>query len=209
MADTKESPNTMTKVIDYYFSLSSPWTYLGSARLSEIAKRHGAVVRHKPVNLHAVFQATGGLPLSQRPPARQRYRLIELRRWREHLGVQLILEPRYFPVDATLAAHWVIAAETQGADPGGLAHAILRAVWAEDRNIADADTLAAIAQEYSYDAATIAAQADAQSTQAAFAALTQEAIDRDVFGAPTYIVDSEPFWGQDRLDFVDRGLLRV
>lgn len=196
----------MTKSVDYYCFLSSPWTYLGSARLYEIAARHGATIAHRPVDLAKIFPVSGGLPLAKRAIQRQRYRMAELQRWRDFLDVPLTLEPRYFPVDTIPASQLVVAADTLGHDPGPLAHAILRAVWAEERDIADPATLTAIADAAGFDGkALIAASAD-DDVRHRFDAFTQEAIDRDVFGSPTYIVNGDLFWGQDRLDFVDRAL---
>lgn len=196
----------MTKSVDYYCFLSSPWTYLGSARLYEIAARHGATIAHRPVDLAKIFPVSGGLPLAKRAIQRQRYRMAELQRWRDFLDVPLTLEPKYFPVDTIPASQLVVAADTLGHDPGPLAHAILRAVWAEERDIADPATLTAIADAAGFDGkALIAASAD-DDVRHRFDAFTQEAIDRDVFGSPTYIVNGDLFWGQDRLDFVDRAL---
>ncbi|WP_366657852.1 2-hydroxychromene-2-carboxylate isomerase [Fodinicurvata sp. EGI_FJ10296] len=196
----------MTKSVDYYCFLSSPWTYLGSARLYEIAARHGATIAHRPVDLAKIFPVSGGLPLAKRAIQRQRYRMAELQRWRDFLDVPLTLEPKYFPVDTIPASQLVVAADTLGHDPGPLAHAILRAVWAEERDIADPATLTAIADAAGFDGkALITASAD-DDVRHRFDAFTQEAIDRDVFGSPTYIVNGDLFWGQDRLDFVDRAL---
>src|SRR6185436_5116132 len=98
------------KVVDYYMTPSSPWTYLGHARFAEIAKHHGAQIKVKPVDFGVIFPQSGGLPLPKRAPQRQAYRLMELRRWKEHLGVPLVVQPKYFPVDATAAACLISAA---------------------------------------------------------------------------------------------------
>jgi 2-hydroxychromene-2-carboxylate isomerase len=196
----------MTIAIDYYLSLNSPWTYLGSARFTEIVRRHGALVRVKPVDYGRIFAVSGGLPLAKRPPQRQKYRLVELARWRDHLGVRLNLRPRFFPAAEAQAARLVIACRQAGGDALALAHAILRAQWAEERDIADAATLAAIAMELGHDAAALQRAAAGEEVAAAYAADTDEAIARDVFGAPSYVVAGEIFWGQDRLDFLDRRL---
>lgn len=197
------------KTIDYYFSPVSPWTHLGHARLREIAKRHGAAIAVKPVDYGRVFPVSGGLPLKQRPPQRQAYRMFELKRWRDFLGVPIRLEPKFFPVPADLAAKVIIAAQGSGAERQlDLAGAILKACWQEDRDISDAGTLTAIATEVGLDGAGLVAAAQGAAVQTEYDRLTQEAIDRQVFGAPTYLIDGEPFWGQDRLEFVDRALGR-
>jgi 2-hydroxychromene-2-carboxylate isomerase len=198
----------MAKTIDYYYALISPWTYLGGPRLEEIARRHGAAIAYKPVALGKVFPVSGGLPLAKRAPQRQAYRLVELARWRDFLGVPLNLKPRFFPADETLAAGMVIAARRQGLDCGRLSNAILRGVWAEERDIADAATLKAIAAENALDGDALMAAAADPAVTAEYEANTQEAIDRGVFGAPSYVYKDELFWGQDRLDFLDRALAK-
>ncbi len=196
----------MTKTVDYYLSLISPWTYLGGPRLDRVVAAAGATVNFKPINLAKVFPATGGLPLAKRAPERQAYRLVELARWRDRLDMPLNLEPKHFPAPEALAASMVVAARRAGADVGRLTNAVLRAVWAEERDIADAETLRAIARENGMDGDALLADAETQAVADAYAADTSEAIGRGVFGVPTYIYGGELFWGQDRLDFLERAL---
>ena len=196
----------MSKTIDYYFSLNSPWAYLGSRLFEEIAQRHGAAIRVKPVNLGEVFPRTGGLPLPKRAPERQAYRLVELERWRRYRDVPLTLHPAYFPADEALAAGCVTALGPRSGDALRLAHAVMRAVWAEERNMADEATLAEILRETGQDPDALFAKARAADTLAAYKAETEAAIARGVFGSPTYIYKDEPFWGQDRLEFLERAL---
>ena len=199
----------MNAHVDYYFTPISPFVYLGHARFVEIARRHGASIAVKPVNLGQVFPVSGGLPLSKRAPQRQAYRLVELKRWSHYLGVPLNPTPANFPASAELAARFVLAALEQSVDAAlALAFAQGRGVWAEDRNIADAATLAAIATAQGLDAAALDERANAPDIAMRYAVLTQEAIDRGVFGAPTYVCGGELFWGQDRLDFLDRALAK-
>ncbi len=192
----------MQKVIDYYFSTSSPWTYLGHARFGEIARRHGATVRVKPVDYGVIFPQSGGLPLPKRAPQRQAYRLVELARWAQHLGVPINSQPKYFPVDGNPAACLILGAPE--AARFALAGAVLSALWTGEANIADAQTLAQLAAQHGVANANAAIEAGGH----AFPALTEEARARGVFGAPTYVYRDELFWGQDRLDFVDRALGR-
>jgi 2-hydroxychromene-2-carboxylate isomerase len=196
----------MSKTIDYYCSLISPWTYLGGPRLARIAAAAGAAIHCKPINLGNVFPVSGGLPLAKRAPQRQAYRLVELARWRDYLGMPLNLEPTYFPANESLAARMVIAAHRGGNDPGRLADAFLRAVWAEERDIADANVLCVIAGETGMDGDALLAAADSPEVAAEYAANTAEAIAHGVFGVPTYVYRDELFWGQDRLDFLERAL---
>jgi len=195
--------------IDYYFATISPWMYLGHERFVALARKHGATVPVKPMNVGEVFPASGGLPLAKRAPQRQAYRLVELKRWSEYLSVPLNLHPKFFPANGDPAACWILAAAELGTEQAlALTGAVGRAVWAQDRDIADAATLAALAGECGLDSATLAARAASPDMSARYAALTQEAIARGVFGAPTYVVGDELFWGQDRLDFLARKLAK-
>jgi 2-hydroxychromene-2-carboxylate isomerase len=198
----------MTRTIDYYFATISPYAYLGHDRLVAIAQKHGATVAVKPINLGEVFPVSGGLPLSTRAPQRRAYRLVELARWSRYLGKPMRIQPQFFPVNGDLAAHWILAAAESGpAQALALAGAVGRAIWEQDRNIADAATMEAIASECGLPA-VLAVRAQAPEIAEKYAALTQEAIARGVFGAPTYIVEDELFWGQDRLDFLDRKMAK-
>ena len=193
------------KHIDTYISLASPWTYLGWERLDTIARRHGASLAYFPIDTGVVFPATGGVPLPQRAPERRAYRLAELRRWKAYLGAEdFNIEPRHFPVPPDQAGQMAIAAREQGADIGGLCRAILRAVWCEERDIADRETLAAIATAEGFDGAALLAAADDPAMAERYLADSEAGIARGVFGAPTYVVGDQLFWGQDRLDFLDR-----
>ncbi len=196
----------MSKVVDYYYTPASPWTYLGHQRFEAIARRHGATIQYKPVDYGKIFPLSGGLPLGKRAPQRQAYRLAELKRWRDFLGVPLNIQPKYHPVASDLASQLIIAAERAGAPAGPLSFALMRACWAEERNISDAETLAGIATAQGLDGAKLLATARTPEITMLYEALTREAIDRQVFGAPFYIYKGEPFWGQDRLDFLDRAL---
>ena len=193
----------MPKVIDYYLSLNSPWTYLGSHRLEEMAERHGAEVRVKPVDFGVIFPQTGGLPLPKRAPARQAYRLTELERWRRHLDMPLTLHPAHFPSPDKLAAGIVVAAADAGEDALALAHAFLRAVWVEERNIGEREALEAIIAERGLTDLDLLSKAEGATIATRLTALTEEALGRGVFGAPTYVLNDELFWGQDRLEFLD------
>ena len=156
----------MPRQIDYYLSLMSPWTYLGSARFEAMAARHGATVTVWPVDFGQIFAASGGLPLGKRAPQRQAYRMMELKRWRAHLGVPIKLEPKFFPGNELPAARAVIAVrEQQGsASAMKLAHAVLRGVWEQDANVADPQTLAAIIASTGLDAKQVLAWSEASTS---------------------------------------------
>ena len=189
--------------IDYYDAMSSPWTYLGHRRFEALARRHGLTIRHKPMDLLKVWSVSGGLPLKQRALQRQAYRHSELKRWSEILQVPCKLEPAFHPVADRRACYMVIAAMRQGLDWSKLTHAILRAVWVEDRNIADHPTLAAIADECGLDGTSLLAATEDKAVKIEYETNTEEAIRIGVFGAPTYVYEGELFWGQDRLLMLD------
>jgi 2-hydroxychromene-2-carboxylate isomerase len=189
--------------IDYYDSMSSPWTYLGHLRFVKLAHRFGLTIRHKPMDLLKVWSVSGGLPLKQRAQQRQAYRHQELRRWRELLQMPCNLEPAHHPVADRRACYMVIAAMRRGLDWSTLSYAILRAVWAEDRDIADHATLVTIANENGMDGKALLAATEDAAVQAEYLSNTEEAIRIGVFGAPTYVFDGELFWGQDRLQMLE------
>lgn len=198
----------MGRTVDYYFATQSPWAYLGHQRLADIAERAGASIRVMPIDLGGkVFPISGGLPLGQRAPQRQAYRLTELQRYSQHLNAPLNLKPRYFPVGGDDAARLIIAADlAQGAQAAmKVAGAVLAACWAQERNIADDKVLAELLAEQGMSEAVLG-QSHSQAVQERYEAYTQAAIDAGVFGAPSYVIDGEIFWGQDRLDFVERVL---
>jgi 2-hydroxychromene-2-carboxylate isomerase len=185
------------KVVDYYMHPQSPWTYLGHARFGELARRHGARVNVKPVDyLGVVFPSTGGLPVGKRAPQRQAYRLTELRRWRDYLGMSLVLQPRHFPIQGNAAAELICAAPEE--KRMALAGELLAALWRDDRNTGDARVLAEIGERHGVR----------EADNAAFRRHTEEALAAGVFGAPSYVLEGEIFWGQDRLDLLERALSR-
>lgn len=197
----------MRRTVDYFFAPQSPWMYLGHARFTDIVQRAGAEVRVRPVDYGQIFAVSGGLPLPKRAPQRQAYRLVELRRFSEALGIPLHPEPRHFPV-AGDPAGWLITAvaEQEGAEAAmRLTGAIGRAIWAEERNVADDNVLAELLSENGLEVSHLARSQQAD-VKARYAEHTQQAIDAGVFGAPSYVIDGEIFWGQDRLDFVERRL---
>ncbi len=201
------------RAIDYYFATQSPWTYLGHQRFAELVARSDAEVRVKPVDIGRVFAVSGGLPLAQRPKQRQSYRLVELARFAKYLDMPLNLHPKFFPVAGNAAALRIIAATQTVGDAAALqlAGAMMRAVWAEERNIADEGTLDAIAAERGLDAGALRNVAASAASQERYDANTEEAIAEEVFGSPTYIprfgpAEGQRFWGQDRLDQLARAI---
>ncbi len=200
----------MALSVDYYFAPNSPWTYLGHLRFWDIARNRGAAIHVLPIDLGGkVFPVSGGLPLAKRAPQRQAYRLLELRRFSEWLHAPINLQPKFFPVNADDAARLIIAVDRKDGTHAAMhiADALLRAVWVEDRNIADDATLGQLLKERELAPARLE-ESRSQAVHDRYEANTQQAIDAGVFGAPSYVVDGEIFWGQDRLDFLDRRLAR-
>lgn len=197
----------MSITIDYYFTPQSPWTYLGHERFVRMARAAGAAVRVLPVDYGKIFPASGGLPLGQRAPQRQAYRLVELQRFSEHLQIPLNRQPKYFPVSGDPAARLITTVDEQDGSAAAMAlsSAIFRAVWVEERDIASEQVLAEILRANGLDAARLA-QSHSPEVQQRYEAHTQQAMDAGVFGAPSYVVGGEIFWGQDRLDLLEKKL---
>lgn len=195
------------RCVDYFFAPMSPWTYLGHARFVRIAREAGATVRVRPMDLGQVFPVSGGLPLPKRSPQRQAYRLVELRRFADWLRLPLNLQPAFFPVKGDASAQLIVAVDQHDGSAAALAltGAVLAACWAQDRDIADPTTLADLLQACGLPAERLA-QSQTPAVAAACQAHTQAAIDSGVFGAPSYVLDGEIFWGQDRLDFLQHQL---
>jgi 2-hydroxychromene-2-carboxylate isomerase len=194
--------------IDYYLAPQSPWTYLGHERLAAMARQAGALINVLPVDLGGkIFPVSGGLPLGQRAPQRQAYRLVELKRTHEFLGMPMHIKPQFFPVAGDDAARLIIAVgQHDGADAAmRICGAVLKACWAEQRNIADAATLVALLGECGLSAQRLELSRGAE-VQQRYDSFTQQAIAAGVFGSPSYVIEGEIFWGQDRLDYVARRL---
>jgi 2-hydroxychromene-2-carboxylate isomerase len=196
----------MPRPITYYFSLLSPWAYIGHRLFMDIATRRDLAVGYKPVVLTDVFAATGGLPLPKRHRVRQRYRMLELQRWRDKRGLDFTLKPAFWPFDVTLADRFVIAAAVKGVDPGAFLVSAFAAVWEEQRNLADETTLLDIAGAARLPSAELLTLARAETTAAIYAQNTGEAIAAGAFGSPCFVLDGEVFWGQDRLELLDDAL---
>ena len=194
------------KRIVYYFSLTSPWAYLGHAMFLDIARRHGVQIDYRPIGLGQVFPTTGGLPLAKRAPARQAYRLVELQRWRVKRGVHVNLHARYFPFDVSGADRAMIAVLESGAGPDDFLLRALRAVFAEDRNLADPVVIAEVLAEAGLNAASLMARAQSAEIAAQYQENIAMALEANAFGSPSYVLDGEVFWGQDRLELLEDAL---
>ena len=196
--------------IDYYASLNSPWTHLGGARIEAMAMANNATMRIYPVDFGAIFAESGGLPLPKRSLQRQAYRLQELPRWRDHLSIPIHVKPTFFPSNELPAASCVIALrETMGDQPAiKLAHRVLKALWQEEKNPGDPAVLAALISDIGLDPDQVLQLGSDPKWAELRMADTRAALAKGVFGAPSYVIGDDIFWGQDRLEFVERRLAR-
>jgi 2-hydroxychromene-2-carboxylate isomerase len=201
-----EEQHVMAASIDYFLTSVSPWTYLGHDAARAMAARHGATLNPRPVNLGEMFKASGQVALGERAPVRQRYRFIELQRYAEMRGKKMNFKPRHFPTNPALADHTICAVVAEGGDAFDYMGRVFAAVWADERDIADEATLADILKQCGFDADAVIARAKSPEIAAMRAKNTEDAIAVDATGVPSFVLNGEPFWGQDRLDMLDRAL---
>ncbi len=193
--------------IDYFLSTISPFTYLAGTRLEEIAEKHGATVTYKPVDIGGLFSRTGGTALKDRPEGRKEYRLQEITRQAAKAGMKINLQPMFWPANAAPSSYAIIAAQAAeakgaGGDLGAFVHSILRACWAEERDIASDEVIRDLLEQAGFEADL--ADKGLLLGAETYANNLEEAVNRGVFGSPFYLVDSgQRFWGHDRLDDLD------
>jgi 2-hydroxychromene-2-carboxylate isomerase len=189
--------------IDYYFSLSSPWSYLGHPIFARIVRENGLTVRYKPATLSRIFAATGGLVLGQRHEARKRYRMLELQRWRDKRQVPMKLHPKFWPLDPGLADRVILAVARANGPVEAVLPNAFKGVFENELDLADPGTLATLLADAGLDAKAILALADTPEVAAEYEQNIADAVAAGVVGAPGYVRDGEPFWGQDRLDLLE------
>jgi 2-hydroxychromene-2-carboxylate isomerase len=192
----------MPRQIDYYFSLQSPWAYIGHKPFRDVVAAYDLKVNHKPVVLVDLFSETGGLPLLKRHPVRQRYRMVELQRWRDKRGLNFHLEPANWPFNGRLADGVVIAALEAGHDPDRFLRRAFAAVWEDQLSLADAATLTRLADEAGLPGMALVERSASDDIGKVYEQNRQDALAADVFGSPAYVLDGEVFWGQDRIDLL-------
>ena len=196
--------------VDYFMSHGSPWTFLGHNRLNKIVKKFNVQLNMYPVNYGEIFPISGGLPVSKRPLQRQKIRLQELKRWAEFLNIDLIPEPKFFPSKSLLPSLLIIAAKIKKTNKDfELASSIMNALWVKELNVDEENTLKNIMDNLELDSEDLLSFAKSQECESMFKEYTNIAIEKNVFGAPTFIIDDQIYWGQDRLDFIERHLLKL
>jgi len=196
--------------VEFYFSFISLWSYIGSLPFQQLIARRDVEVIYKPMDLYQVFAATGGKPPKERAPARQAYRLVEMARWRKVRNIPLNNEPRYYPAQPS-TGHRMLLAALNGKAPAAATHAFvhaaLKAVWADELNIEDPATLVTLANDSGLDGTALLAANEDPLLHAREQELTAEALQRNVFGAPFYYFNEQPFWGQDRLELLEAAII--
>ncbi|MEM7742807.1 MAG: 2-hydroxychromene-2-carboxylate isomerase [Pseudomonadota bacterium] len=195
-------------VIEYIYSAHSAYAYLGSAELSRICVQHDVTLVHKPVLLTPVVEAQGGQPFRARSQAHVDYFFgREIERWAEYRNVPVInFRPTYHDADYSLASGMIIALGETGTNTDAMAHGLLEAHWRDDADLSNTDTLAKLAVKCGFDAESLLKQAASGSVQATLQANSDWARKQNVFGSPTYVVDGDPFYGQDHLALVERAI---
>ena len=193
--------------IQYYYAITSPFAYLGSKNFQYIAKKFNAEVIEKPCDLvGGIFVKTGGVPVPQRSPQRQKYRLDEIKRWSEFLNIKTNIKPKFFPPeDPHLPAKFTIAANLLGTKVV-FGHELLKQLWSEEKNISDEKNIEIVSNSFKIDFKELSTLAKSEKVSKIYTDNTEEAVEKNVFGVPTYIFNDELFWGQDRLEFLERAL---
>lgn len=191
--------------IDYYLFPLSPFSYLAGLELEAVAARTGAEIAYKPVQLMRIFAETGTPPVAERHPSRKAYRIADMARVARAKGMPINVQPRYWPTNPVPASAAIISArKAGGADLGALVHGFLRAVWVEERDIADDAVVGEVLSAAGWDPAL--ASRGLMTAVEELERNTDEALRRGVFGAPTYAVGEDLFWGQDRLGLLEAHL---
>jgi 2-hydroxychromene-2-carboxylate isomerase len=193
--------------IEYFYGIPSPFSYLGSLKLQSIAKKYNAEIIEKPCDLvGGIFTKTGGIPVPQRSPQRQKYRLDEIKRWSEFLNIKINIKPKFFPPkDPHLPAKFTIAANLLGTKVV-FGHELLKQLWSEEKDISDEKNIEFVSNNLQINFKELSELAKSEKVSKIYRDNTEEAIKKNVFGAPTYIFNNELFWGQDRLEFLERAL---
>lgn len=194
---------TQKRTIDFYFSFISLYTYIGYEAFQDLVNRYDLEVNYKPIDLHAVFSAGGGLPVSKRPPQRQAYRFVEMQRWRLARNIPLVLKPKHHPSDPVIGHRMLLAALKEGTDVRQFVGNALKILWVNDLDIQDPKVMVQVANQSGLKGEVLLEKSQDAAIQTDIDSLTQEAVQRQVFGTPFFFYRDEPFWGQDRLEMLE------
>ena len=194
---------TKERKLDFYFSFVSLYAYIGYEAFEALVKKHKLEVVYKPIDLHTIFKIGGGLPVSKRPPQRQAYRFVEMQRWQIDRNIPLVLKPKHHPSDPVIGHRMLIAAMQQKLDVRKFIHNALKILWVDDLDIKEAQIMIDTANRSGLPGEQLFKESMKPEIQLEIDRLTQEAVDRQVFGAPFFFYRDEPFWGQDRLAMLD------
>ena len=195
----------MPKQVEFLFDVGSPYSYLAYKQLPKISKEHGAEIIWTPVLLGGIFQATGNHSPAE-VPAKGRYSLIDLKRWAKEYGVSINMNPN-FPINTLTLMRGAVAMQLKGRQEfARYLDAIFDAMFGKPRNMNLPAEVGAVLQEAGFDPAEFMSLASDNAVKARLKSNTDDAVNRGVFGAPTFFVDGEMFWGQDRLMFVEKVL---
>ena len=194
----------MPIIVDYYIATQSPWTYLATPRVNDLVKKHNIDIVWKPFNIAEVFKKNGTAMVKDRPKPVQINRLNELKRWSDYLNIPLNLEPKYFPVDMTLSHKTIIYCQNNNIDPYSIAFLFMQAVWADDKDISNENTVKELCKLCKLDDVNIMDAISTSKISDLYLKNTEDALNNNVWGAPTFVLDNELFWGQDRINFLER-----
>lgn len=194
------------KKLDFYFSFISLYTYIGYEAFEKLVKKYDLEVAYKPIDLHAIFSVSGGLPVSKRPPQRQAYRFVEMQRWAIKRNIPLVLKPKHHPSDPVVGHRMLIAAMSRNLDVREFIHNSLKILWVDDLDIKDSNVMVEVANRSGLDGDLLLKESASPEIDAKVKLLTAEAAERQVFGTPFFFYRDEPFWGQDRLDLLEEAI---
>lgn len=189
--------------LDFYFSFISLYTYIGYEAFEALVQKYDLEVNYKPIDLHAVFSASGGLPVSKRPPQRQAYRFVEMQRWAIARNIPLVLKPQHHPSDPVIGHRMLIAAMAKKLDVNEFIRNALKILWVDDLDIKDAKVMVDVANKSGLNGELLLKESTNPQIDIEIERLTAEAVARQVFGTPFFFYRDEPFWGQDRLDLIE------
>ena len=196
----------MTNTLDYYFATPSPWAYLATPRIIKLKDKYNLEVNWKPADLMEIFSIHGVANVKDRPKPVQINRLTELGRWSKFLNIPLTIQPKYFPVDPNLSHKVIILAQKNNISVENLIFSFQKAVWADEKDISDENTIIEICKSNNFDSSSIIEDANSEDIISEYKNNTEEALSKNVWGSPTFIYNNELFWGQDRIDFLERAI---